>query len=268
LSQERLGHGLLFVSDDSLAADAAAETLSMALLGTALPNADYTRVDPMNKQRQIGVDAMRQLREFLQKSSLSGVKVAHVSQADRLQSSAANLFLKILEEPPANSYIIMTTSAPHAVLPTLVSRSMRFRFCQKPTPKDSELKKWRDSFVELLSSGNAGDLMRVYALMDKAHGLLVSQEEAYSSKTQARDDALSPDVQEALVAAHLKMAQRNLFAVMEEAVLEAFKAKPSYGYRLREALKAVERVYRMLEFNLNAPAALESAIGGVAKALG
>jgi len=302
LAHQRLGHGLLFVSDDSRVADEAAIAVASALLmavthngmggpnggyGGEAPNnnprpegggrgwesvgaavkshADYMRVDPMNKQRQIGVEPMRGLREFLQKSSLTGVKVAHISQAERLQSSAANLFLKILEEPPENSYIIMTTSAPQAVLPTLVSRSMRFRFSQKPTAKDAALEEWKKMFVEALLRGEGDDLLKVYALIGGAHALLSAKEDDAESLPKLEN--IEPEVEEALIASRAKMAQKNLFACLEEAALEAFKRRPCHGYRLKEALEAVERVYRMLEFNLNAPAAMESAISGVAKAL-
>jgi hypothetical protein len=128
LDEGRLGHAMLMISPSLERADTAARNLAEGLLGAKLPHADFVWAAPEGKLRQIKVDPMRELRLFLQKASLTGVKVAHISECDRLNDEAANLFLKILEEPPAATYIILTTTQPHAVLPTILSRTMRFRW--------------------------------------------------------------------------------------------------------------------------------------------
>lgn len=55
-----------------------------------------------------------------------------VAEADRMvpqraSPEAANAFLKLLEEPPEFAYIILTTSRPHALLPTIRSRMASLR---------------------------------------------------------------------------------------------------------------------------------------------
>jgi len=59
-------------------------------------------------------------------------KVFVVGDADRMVSQegadqAANAFLKLLEEPPADTTIILTSSEPGALLPTIRSRVVSFR---------------------------------------------------------------------------------------------------------------------------------------------
>jgi DNA polymerase III subunit delta' len=59
-------------------------------------------------------------------------KVFVVGDADRMVSQegsdqAANAFLKLLEEPPADTFIILTSSAPGALLPTIRSRVVAVR---------------------------------------------------------------------------------------------------------------------------------------------
>jgi DNA polymerase III subunit delta' len=61
------------------------------------------------------------------KPALARRKVFVVGDADRMVSQegadqAANAFLKLLEEPPANTTIILTSSEPGALLPTIRSR--------------------------------------------------------------------------------------------------------------------------------------------------
>ncbi len=55
-------------------------------------------------------------------------KVAIITDADAMNASAANAFLKLLEEPPAQTVFILTTPQPDALLPTIVSRCQRLRF--------------------------------------------------------------------------------------------------------------------------------------------
>jgi DNA polymerase-3 subunit delta' len=48
--------------------------------------------------------------------------------AETMHWNVANVFLKILEEPPASATLILTAPSPYALLPTIVSRSMQFHF--------------------------------------------------------------------------------------------------------------------------------------------
>ncbi|MEW6319682.1 MAG: DNA polymerase III subunit delta' [Acidobacteriota bacterium] len=55
-------------------------------------------------------------------------RVVLVRDADALEPQAQNALLKSLEEPPASTVFILTTSVPGALLPTVRSRCMRLRF--------------------------------------------------------------------------------------------------------------------------------------------
>lgn len=55
-------------------------------------------------------------------------KVAIVDGADRMNTSAANAFLKTLEEPPDDTILIMIASNMSALLPTIISRCQVVRF--------------------------------------------------------------------------------------------------------------------------------------------
>ncbi len=45
-----------------------------------------------------------------------------------MNDEAANAFLKTLEEPPADTYFFLTTSRPHMLLPTILSRCQWIKF--------------------------------------------------------------------------------------------------------------------------------------------
>jgi DNA polymerase-3 subunit delta' len=55
-------------------------------------------------------------------------RVVLLREAEALETAAQNALLKSLEEPPAGTIFILTTSVPGALLPTVVSRCMRLRF--------------------------------------------------------------------------------------------------------------------------------------------
>jgi DNA polymerase-3 subunit delta' len=52
--------------------------------------------------------------------------------ADTMRWDVANVFLKILEEPPGSATLILTAPSPFALLPTIVSRCLQFHFAPLP----------------------------------------------------------------------------------------------------------------------------------------
>jgi len=79
-----------------------------------------TRMEGANEIRAV------QIRELNRQLSLSmiqqGRRVAIVANADDMNVSTANAFLKTLEEPHADTTIIMTTARRDRLLPTIISR--------------------------------------------------------------------------------------------------------------------------------------------------
>ena len=52
--------------------------------------------------------------------------------AETMHWNVANVFLKILEEPPGSATLILTARSPYALLPTIVSRCLQFHFAPLP----------------------------------------------------------------------------------------------------------------------------------------
>ncbi len=76
-----------------------------------------------------GQMTLRSLIHFLRKRAFQGkYKVAIVSDSQRMNQSAANAFLKTLEEPPENTVIFMLTTGTMGMLPTILSRCQKMRF--------------------------------------------------------------------------------------------------------------------------------------------
>lgn len=65
--------------------------------------------------------------------------------ADTMRWDVANVFLKILEEPPGSATLILTAPSPFSLLPTIVSRCMQFHFAPLPLPDVEKLLREKSS---------------------------------------------------------------------------------------------------------------------------
>jgi DNA polymerase-3 subunit delta' len=106
------------------------------------------------------------MREIQLKPSESRYKVAVVVAADRLRAEGANAFLKTLEEPPADSVLILLTTDSQRVLDTIISRCLRLSFGYAGVrPLDPPQREWLTAFTELAGKEQKSLIGR-YRLLD------------------------------------------------------------------------------------------------------
>ena len=90
---------------------------------------DILRVSPEEPGKQIRVDEIRALLEFMHLSSHSGrYKVAIIDPADAMNRTAANTLLKILEEPPSGAVMMLCCRQPGRLPITIRSRCQQLAF--------------------------------------------------------------------------------------------------------------------------------------------
>ena len=88
---------------------------------------DVTTLLPENDELKI--ETIRRAEEILSLRPYEGKKkVLIVDDADKMNISAANAFLKTLEEPPDNSIIVLVSASPDRLPDTIRSRCMHVRF--------------------------------------------------------------------------------------------------------------------------------------------
>jgi len=88
----------------------------------------------------IRIDSIRELSNKLASTSqMEGYRVAVIENADRLVMQAANALLKTLEEPGADTVIMLVTSNPHRLPITIRSRCQSVRFT---SPDKAEALVW------------------------------------------------------------------------------------------------------------------------------
>ncbi len=99
---------------------------------------DLARVGPPEDGKAILVDQIRALGEFLHLTPHIAIhKVVLLAPAEAMNLNAANALLKLLEEPPAGSYLILIATQLSRLPATLRSRCTRVEF--RPPVRDQGL---------------------------------------------------------------------------------------------------------------------------------
>jgi DNA polymerase-3 subunit delta' len=220
LERGRLGHAYLFHGADLVELEAIARTLAKTLNcenpkrravgGPSVDSCDAClscrKIDGDNHpdvmwlrpESKLRVIRIEQIRELLQtvylKPTQAPCKVATIVAADRLNVQAANAFLKTLEEPPADSILILLSTEPQRMLETILSRCLRLSFGGEATRhRDPEFVAWLQSFSELAASEHKSLLGRyqlLSVLMNKLNEIKEATGEALSKRSplETHDD--------------------------------------------------------------------------------
>ncbi|MDR1694337.1 MAG: DNA polymerase III subunit delta' [Lactobacillaceae bacterium] len=104
----------------------------------------------LKKSAFIRVDDVRNINEFLtKKSSLDGWRAVIVDSVDELNNAGANAILKVLEEPPYKTIMLLISHNPNKLLPTILSRCAKLNL--KPLDDNivaSLLRRYRSELSE------------------------------------------------------------------------------------------------------------------------
>ena len=122
-------------------------------------------------KKAITVEEVRKLKSFFTLSSSDGGwRIAIVDAADEMNTSAENALLKVLEEPPAKTIILLISHQPAKLLPTIRSRCRELR-CTALAPEALDNAMTQAGFSDVpnisalsaLSGGSAGEAIDLLA---------------------------------------------------------------------------------------------------------
>lgn len=197
-----------------------------------------------NPEGSIGIDEIREIKGFLKlkQSSKKDKRVVAVIDCQKMTLEAQNSLLKLLEEPPSNTHIIMSTSNTESILPTIKSRVQIIQL--QPNSKDELIK----HFVSL--GHQVSDVERAYlmtgGLFDNMEKLLEGESED-SSFTLAKTIISSDAYQRLITVDGLskdKQRASELLYALRRTTLAGLRT-PTKNYKqtqkLHRALRAVNR---------------------------
>lgn len=265
-------HAVAFAIADRLLNEKTAETGATRFAPEHHPDSFYLR--PAGKMRQISADATRELIGKLQVSpTLAPRKVAVIFECDRMNVTAANVFLKTLEEPPANTALLLLTTRPYSLLPTIRSRCLTFRFPVatagfSPDGWSAWLADYR-GWLEKLANGIAekkavaDSIFTAYGLVARFGSILdFATTEMWKQEKEKLPPDLDDDEQVAIETGIANGLRARLFIEVEQATRAfALPRLQENDAATRRALTAsidkLEHTVGLLRVNLNVSAALE-----------
>lgn len=277
LEKKRLAHSLLFYGQDLTLLEDVAYALAKILLETSnhpSKHPDCFVLRPGNKMRGIGAEETRQLiRKIQQSSNQGGAKVAIIYEADRMNGTAANIFLKTLEEPPPQTIIVLLSIQPYRLLETIRSRTITFHFPSAQAElEDEDWKSWLNDYgkwLEYISNTvyspkeYAQSIFMIYGLLSRFQIILEQLGTASWKIEQNKLPVnLSDEQKVALETGFLKGMRRQLFAEIEEYThscmrMKIQQKKTRFINVFAQSIACLESVNNLLEVNLNESSALE-----------
>ncbi|HSX12620.1 MAG TPA: hypothetical protein VLF61_03935 [Rhabdochlamydiaceae bacterium] len=152
---------VILLAGPKTAANACAKEFAKRLMGIEVaPHPDLHLYEIEGKSGTHSVLSMQHLIEEMALPPFEAkVKIFIIEDAHRMLPASSNSLLKTLEEPTANSFIVLISDRPELLLPTVVSRSRKValglsnarqqEFCLEPLFKAAAEKDYVQLFKEV-----------------------------------------------------------------------------------------------------------------------
>lgn len=116
-------HALLLVGPNGSGKSAIVEDITKRLL-SKVDELHFKTVQPEKDKNSIGIEAVRELQQFtkLKLANDQERRIIYIDDAHLLTTEAQNAFLKLLEEPSAGTYFILSATNEQQLLSTIRSR--------------------------------------------------------------------------------------------------------------------------------------------------
>jgi len=172
----RLAHAYLFAGPAHLGKKTVAlgfikHLVGQEVKGKIIPDIliiepEVAEKDGVKKELEIGIDEARKIQHQMSlRPQVLSYKIALIDRAEKMTPEACNCLLKTLEEPLGKTVMILITSNPKMLLPTIVSRCQLVNFL--PVAK-SEIEKGLRSI-----GGNSPNIGRIIRLANGRPGLAI-----------------------------------------------------------------------------------------------
>jgi len=227
-----LGTSLLFTGPDGIGKSLFAKALATLLLGSE----NHPDLHLYYPEGKIGLHSINSMRQFSQEVYLAPYqgqkKVFIIHNAERMLPYSSNALLKTFEEPAEDAVIILISSKPEALLPTILSRCRTIHF---QSLADIEIamalnSRWGQSEqnakkLATLARGSLGNALRlqrgegnelremILAILSKGKMQMYKELSEGAEAISAKIDLLKKKCEESLQQEIIRIPQENLSAI-------------------------------------------------------
>lgn len=283
IADNRLSHAILLIGEDLRDLEQTALTIAASYLNSLKPelHPDLFMLRPASKARQIRVGELSNpapntmrwlLGQMMRTSNQGGAKVGIICEVDRMNDQSANAFLKTLEEPPADTKIILYTDRPYDLLETILSRCFVFRLPYTGSPaQTAEWQEWLQSYqgwIHRVTADPYSRQARVQAVLG-IYGLITRFTEYLARMTKEHWEAEKLRLPDYLETEELEAAQvglqkslrnglwRDIALATRLAAFTRAQQAPFPTQAYANALQSLETGVGLLELNMKDDTALE-----------
>ena len=273
----RLHHGILFLGGPLQQLESSCLDLIWTIFSlneSQNEHPDLFHLRPAGKARIISVEKTRDLISNLNRTSnQGGAKVAIIHEADRMRKEAANAFLKTLEEPPPDTYLLLLTTRPYSLLATIRSRCLLTRLpMNEDTEPDDQWEAWKSRYQQWISGlldrenlkrDRVSPLFAAYGLATTLLELINQRSDAIAKETKKESPGLDEKEIDALEVGVRKGIRSSLLRQLADCTRsfvtsdENYARLPNLGIKLSRVLLSLEKNVRLMEVNLKDEAAIE-----------
>ena len=130
-NNEQIHHAFIISGSKGIGKSLLIETLAEKILNNKIAlnnNPDFHNLKILDEKKLIGISQIHELRDKLYESSFLGKnKVAAINEIEKISIDGLNAILKILEEPPKNTYFLLSTNFLNQIPLTIQSRCFDLR---------------------------------------------------------------------------------------------------------------------------------------------
>jgi DNA polymerase III subunit delta' len=204
---------------------------------------------------------IKQVQEVAEKISYKAVKAKFkgilIDDAHLMNHQAQNALLKTIEEPTPNTLIILVTSYPYILLPTILSRVFEMKFYFVSEKEVAEKIKNKD--IAKISFGRPGRAVSYLNFPEKL-------KEAEKTKKEVRD-VLEKDLSSRFLKIKKIIDEERgeeflnyLLEILEEKIANGIKEKKDLGTHINIVKEIEKTIFFSVKTNINLRLALEKII--------
>lgn len=247
-------HALLLAGPAGIGKTAIAESLAASITGIH-PSVHSYHLTIRPDGQSISIQAIRDLQKFLLLKTVGDKPLRRtviVESAHAMTTEAQNAFLKLLEEPPADTLVILTANSPRALLPTILSRAQTISV---NTPDEGQLQPMLAASGKDASTGSQAYFLSG-GLPGLLHSLLNEEEHPLLTSVAQAKDLLQKETFERLAMADALSKQKEAALGVVEA-LERISQAGLAGAGAKQDTPRIKQWQKVRKASLEARHALE-----------